>query len=208
MKNKNMSNGFTLLELIVTVFVVAIILGVGIPSFQRTFQTSRMAGATNDLITSIYLARSEAVKRRAPVTLCSSNDPFAVVPTCNVGGNIAGWIVFVDDADLDGNGQPDGNIAIDPGELVLKVHQPFPQQISARSDASFTSFSSSGFRRDGPVGPSMTMILFCDIRGNVNQGGFGSAARMLMISLTGRPQIGRDVADIDFALAQMGGTCP
>ena len=206
--NNHKSKGFTLLELMVTIVVVSIILGIGVPSFVRTFQTSRMAGATNDLIASIHLARSEAVKRRAPVTLCSSIDPFAAAPTCNLVGNFAGWIVFVDDADLDGNGQPDGNIAIDPGEVVLKVHQPFPQQITTRSNAAYASFSSNGFRRDGPVGPSVTMMLFCDSRGNVDQGGSGSAARMLMIPVTGRPQIGRVVADIDFAMAQIGGTCP
>jgi hypothetical protein len=52
------------------------------------------------------------------------------------------------------------------------------------------------------------MMLFCDDRGNVDQAGAGSAARMLMIPVTGRPQLGREIADIDFALAQMGGTCP
>ncbi len=206
--NKDKARGFTLLELMVTIFVVAIILGIGIPSFLQTIQTSRMASTTNDLITGMHLARSEAVKRRAPVTICSSNDPFAVTPACNPGGNFNGWVIFVDDADLGGDGQPDGNISIDPGELILQAHDAMPQQITVSADSGFASFSASGFRRNGPAGPSVTMMLFCDDRGNVDQAGAGSAARMLMIPVTGRPQLGREIADIDFALAQMGGTCP
>lgn len=206
--NKRMSNGFTLLELMVTIFVVAILVGVGVPGFVRTIQTSRMASSTNDLVTSIHRARSEAVKRRVPVTLCASNNPLAPAPTCNVGGNMAGWVVFVDDADIDGNGQPDGNIVIDPGEVILEAHPALPAQLTVSSDAAFLSFSANGFRRNGPLGPAATMILFCDDRGNVSQGSSGSAARMLMIPVTGRPQIGRDIADVNFVLAQLGGTCP
>ncbi len=206
--NRHMSNGFTLLELLVTIFVVAILISVGVPSFVRTIQTSRMAGSTNDLVTSMHRARSEAVKRRAPVTLCASNNPLAAAPTCNAGGNMVGWVVFVDDADLDGNGLPDGNIVIDAGEIILEAHAALPQQLTVRSDAAYTSFTPNGFRRNGPIGPSVTMVLFCDARGNVSQGATGSAARMVIVPVTGRPQLGRDVADIDFALAQLGGTCP
>ena len=206
--NRHMSNGFTLLELMVTIFVVAILVGVGVPSFVRTIQTSRMATSANDLVTSIHRARSEAVKRRVPVTLCASNNPLAAAPACNVGGNIGGWVVFVDDADIDGNGQPDGNITIDAGEIILEAHPALPAQLTVSSDAAFISFTSNGFRRNGPLGPAATMILFCDERGNVDQGGSGSAARMLMVPVTGRPQVGREIADITFILAQLGGTCP
>ena len=205
---KHMSNGFTLLELLITIFVVAILISVGVPSFTRTIQTSRMASSANDLVTSMHRARTEAVKRRVPVTLCASNNPLAPAPVCNIGGNMVGWVVFVDDADINGNGQPDGNTMIDAGEIILEAHAALPAQLTIRSDAAYVSFTPNGFRRDGPLGPSVTMVLFCDARGNVNQGGSGSAARMLMVSVTGRPQLGRDVADIAFALAQLGGTCP
>lgn len=206
--NRHKSNGFTLLELMVTIFVVAILISVGVPGFVRTIQTSRMASSTNDLVTSIHRARSEAVKRHVPVTLCASNNPLSGAPACNVGGNMVGWVVFVDDADIDGNGQPDGNIVIDPGEVILEAHGALPAQLTVSSDAAFISFTSNGFRRNGPLGAAATMILFCDDRGNVDQGGSGSAARMLMIPVTGRPQVGRDVDDVNFALTQLGGTCP
>lgn len=80
--------GFTLIELMVTIAVLAILLAVAIPSYQTFVMNSRMASQTNDLITALSLARSEAVKRAANVTVCASSDG----ATCT-GGWATGWIV-------------------------------------------------------------------------------------------------------------------
>lgn len=80
--------GFTLIELLVTVAVVAILLGVALPAFQSFLLSNRMASQANDLITAINLARSEAVRRSANVTVCASSNG----ATCT-GGWAQGWIV-------------------------------------------------------------------------------------------------------------------
>jgi type IV fimbrial biogenesis protein FimT len=80
--------GFTLIELMVTLAVLGILLGIAVPSYQTFVMNSRMASQTNDLITALSLARSEAVKRAANVTVCASSDG----ATCT-GGWEAGWIV-------------------------------------------------------------------------------------------------------------------
>jgi type IV fimbrial biogenesis protein FimT len=82
--------GFSLLELMVVVSITAILLTVGIPSFQSTMLRARGAALADTLITSIYFARSEAVSRNALVSLCASIDGVA----CNGAATNwnSGWI--------------------------------------------------------------------------------------------------------------------
>jgi type IV fimbrial biogenesis protein FimT len=54
------------------VAVLAIALGAGVPSMSAFIKNSRLAAHTNDLLTSLHLARTEAGKRNARVTLCKS----------------------------------------------------------------------------------------------------------------------------------------
>lgn len=58
-------NGFTLVELMVTVAVLAILSTIAYPSFQSTIRSNRVATTTNELIASLALARSEAIKKHA-----------------------------------------------------------------------------------------------------------------------------------------------
>lgn len=82
------SRGFTLVELLVTVAVLSILLAVAVPSFQSFLANNRMASQANDLITALNLARSEAIRRSANVTVCASSTG----TTCT-GGWAQGWIV-------------------------------------------------------------------------------------------------------------------
>jgi type IV fimbrial biogenesis protein FimT len=87
------SRGFTLLELMVTLTVAAILFGIGVPSFVQLVRNSRATTGINDLSTAFAIARSEAVRRGTNVTVCRSSDG----ATC--GANWAdGWIAFVDTA--------------------------------------------------------------------------------------------------------------
>ncbi len=82
--------GFTLLELLVTFTVAAILIAIAIPSLTVFVQNSREDSQADSLLSSLAYARSEAVKRDANVLICSSSDG-ATCSGSSAWGN--GWIV-------------------------------------------------------------------------------------------------------------------
>lgn len=85
--------GFTLVELMVTLAVGIIILGIGIPAFTGMMASNRTTGYANELIGALRLARSEAVKRGEGVTVCASNSGNTACSGTNWQN---GWLVFTD----------------------------------------------------------------------------------------------------------------
>lgn len=83
----NRQTGFTLVELMITLVVMAILLTVGIPSFQAIFQNNRLATQANEMIGAINLARSEAIKRGVNVSV-----------RAEAGGFQNGWCVHIGNA--------------------------------------------------------------------------------------------------------------
>lgn len=85
------ARGFTLVELMVTVVVLVVLVSVAVPSFDNIQLSSRLTSYSTDLVAGSQLARSEAIKRNAPVTLCASSNGTA----CATNGQWeAGWIVI------------------------------------------------------------------------------------------------------------------
>jgi type IV fimbrial biogenesis protein FimT len=87
------SPGFSIIELMVVVALAGVLLGLAVPSFRGLIQRNRAAGEMNSLVGDLQFARSEAIKRGMPVSLCPSSDG----GTClGVGTWHSGWIVFTD----------------------------------------------------------------------------------------------------------------
>ncbi len=92
--------GFSLLELMMTLVVLAILLGIGVPSFQSLMESSRLRSVTYDLNTAVQLARSEAISRRQTAAACRAN---AAGTACDFTNNdwSGGWLVVLQNgADL------------------------------------------------------------------------------------------------------------
>ncbi len=81
--------GFTLIEMMVTITVFMILAMIAVPSFRNASLSSQLRSSANDFIASANFARSEAIKRGIPVTMCVSTDG----ATCAAGGWEQGWIV-------------------------------------------------------------------------------------------------------------------
>ena len=96
-KHQAKSSGFTLIELIVTIAIAAILIGVAVPSFMELIRDNQTATQSTRFIADLNLARSEAVKRGINVFVCKSSDQ----ATCTNGSNWeSGWLVIAD-ADRD-----------------------------------------------------------------------------------------------------------
>lgn len=89
--------GFTLIELMITIVVLAVLLGIAVPSFQETIRLNRTAAVNNDLIAALQLARSEAIRRGQAVRFCSGENDGAT--NCNGGNLNNGWYVTTGLAD-------------------------------------------------------------------------------------------------------------
>jgi type IV fimbrial biogenesis protein FimT len=88
--------GFTLIELIVTVAMAAIIMSQAVPAFRNMAANNRITSQLNELVTAINLGRSEAIKRNVRVVLCRSANPTASSPSCGGTANTwtTGWLLF------------------------------------------------------------------------------------------------------------------
>jgi type IV fimbrial biogenesis protein FimT len=83
--------GLTLIELLFTILVAAIIAVIAVPSFRDASLGARLTATANSLHGSIQIARSEAIKANAKTTLCTSSDGAACTTT---GDWDQGWIVL------------------------------------------------------------------------------------------------------------------
>lgn len=125
-------DGFTLIELMVTITVMGLLLLVAVPSFNNAMLGSKLSAFANSFTASAQLARSEAIKRNAAITMCASSDG----ATCaGAGGWQQGWIVF---NDKDGDGTINGT------ETRVSYQQALPAGFSFSADNYTIVFDSSG----------------------------------------------------------------
>ncbi|MEH6616960.1 MAG: GspH/FimT family pseudopilin [Porticoccus sp.] len=142
MNTKIKNEGFTLIELMITVALVAILLALSAPYFRETITSNKIGAEANNLMASFNLARSTAARLNQPVALCKSADGV----DCTTDDNWEqGWITF-NDLNMDG--------AVDSGgvELVIQEYSPLPTGYTLRSTAQFSdlvTFLPQGNARGG-----------------------------------------------------------
>jgi type IV fimbrial biogenesis protein FimT len=185
--------------------LAAIILALGAPSFGEFRRSNRMAGIANDFLVGVQVARSEAIKRQASVSLCPSDNPADDDAACSTVKDFAGWIVF---ADPNNNCQrEDTEVILQVGERIDTAANPSTRMRSA-ADGNCVSFAATGFTRPEPGSDTDAMrhTVFCDGRGNVKQPGTDlSSSRGIELTRTGRARITRDIEEINgFALVCPG----
>ncbi|MCC5862003.1 MAG: GspH/FimT family pseudopilin [Gammaproteobacteria bacterium] len=157
--------GFTLLELMATITILAILLGIGIPSLTAFIQNSRVTSQANGLVSSFHLARSEAIKRGTPVSV-----------TALAGGFGAGWCVHL------------GVGCGDPADAgVLRVYPPMPR-MDVGEDALDVIFDGRGARTTPAPGTDMVITL----QPADCAAGQANRARRIEVTPTGRFSVTRE----------------
>ena len=163
-----------MVELLVTLSVLAILLAVGVPAFNQFVVSSRLNAYASDIFSALILARSEAIKRNGRVVLCRSADG----ETCAGAGDWnQGWIVFAD---------PNNNANRDAGEPIVHTMSALQNGYTLDGNtliSSYVSYDSQG----------MTQLA----SGAFQQGTFtlcppppaaSGQGRNIVISASGRPR--------------------
>lgn len=140
--------GFTLIELVVTMAVAIILLAVGLPLFQQMQANSRVTSQTNALVSALAAARSEAVGRGSAVAVCAKASASQTDTACGTGAQwINGFEVFLDNGATTGDFDPDT-------EEVVRMFDSMPGNAQVTASAATIRFLGDGsmdtdFNADG-----------------------------------------------------------
>ena len=112
--------GFTLIELLVTITIAGILAALAVPTFDSVALSSKLNSLSSSFMASAQLARSEAIKRNQPVTLCASSNG-----TGCTGAWKDGWVVLFGTTVIQSQAKfPNGFQMSDSGGVTSIVFQP------------------------------------------------------------------------------------
>lgn len=113
------NQGFTMIELMIVVAIMAILIALAAPSFTPLIERWRVRDSAETLTSSLYYARSEAIKRGGNVIVAKNpNAANCTTATANTEWG-CGWHVFFD---ANGNGSQDACVATNnPNECDLQI---------------------------------------------------------------------------------------
>jgi type IV fimbrial biogenesis protein FimT len=166
-------DGFTLVELMVVIAILAITFSLSIPAYKDLLLRQKINGQANQLFSIIYLARSEAIKRSSVVTICKSGNG----QTCGAQWS-EGWLMFADQ-DADG--------LLDPLENIISSGL-----VDSQITMSWSAFGSNNYLRLSPRGMTISQngtFTLCPANGNA------MIARTVVVTKLARvrlPPVGKD----------------
>jgi type IV fimbrial biogenesis protein FimT len=177
------SRGFTLVELLVTSTIAAILTVVAVPAMTGMLDTQRRISSVNRFLASLHMARSEAIKRNGRAVVCKSANGSQCAIT---GGWDQGWIVFHD---------ANNNASVDAGESLLQHQAPLGDRLRLTGNlpvARYVSYSALGTAKKVSGAFQAGSFTLCPAAG------LPGTARKIVLSRTGRPRAIKGVpADCD-----------
>ena len=194
--------GFTLTEIMITMAIAGVLLAIGVPSMREFIQNGRITSVTNELVSVLMVARSEAMRQVTTTCVCPTTNATDAIPACSASSNWEdGWIAF---SDFNSNCVIDG---IAPSaDTLLKVWDgsQYGGQMTVRnSDGTINAINQIRFNARGEtqsvvagVGMAGTFSI-CDDRPLVaNSNGEVRMAAGVVLSIAGSARSTRRAAQI------------
>lgn len=149
--------GFTLVELIITIAIVAILMAVAAPAMTSFLADQAAVANADEFAAAVRFSRTEAIKRGRTITMCASTDPAADAPACNAADWKTGWAIT------------------EPNGAVLRVQNALRSVESADGNATTLSFAPNGLVITGAVN-----VVFVPVGGDTER------QRAVSVQPTGR----------------------
>lgn len=166
--------GWTLVEAMVVLAILAVLVSMALPSFLGVIQQTRLAAATHELLSMIALARSEAISRNSRTVLCVATGESGC---SSVGGWHQGWLLF---EDVNHNG------ALDVTEKIIRYQSaPHPQLVIKGNSpvARYVSFLGNGRSHLLSGAMQAGTISICHRASSPVEG------RAIVMNVAGRPRV-------------------
>lgn len=166
---KRQNQGFTIIELMVTLAVVGVLLAVAVPGLSDLLERNRLQSASTNLYTALLSARSEALKRNQDIVVACKQSDGSACATAGSGGIWKyGWLVFPAD-DASEILREEGELRA--GDTLFAVDDP---------NSPGTKYNSVSFRPSGTASTELSFVL-------CNADADPSTARVVSVEVTGRP---------------------
>lgn len=168
------------MELMFTLTILAILMSLAVPSFNRTMASIRLSSTTNDLNATLSQAKNDAIRLGKRVTVCASTDSVSCSNTMTWS---QGWITFVDAT------RTSGVLSVDSGEEIKAVAQAPHDSLRVSANTPYVTFGSDGRPRDLNNSALNGILRICSTSGAVAD---NKRNRDLIFSAIGRVRIDAD----------------
>jgi type IV fimbrial biogenesis protein FimT len=167
--------GFSLVELMVTVAIAAVLIALGVPSFLRTLAGHAIKAQAEELQDAVRIGRNEAMKRNGPVVLCRTEST-NTSHCAGTGGNWQTWLLF---ADLGRSG------TFASGDPILRQHLDVSGRMNVTSDAPSVRFEATGIAHSD----SGSAVILLSPRGSASNGADSDRTLQRQVCVNPRGQV-------------------
>ena len=169
-------NGFTLIELMTTIGIAAILVTMAVPSMKSFTLNSRQTAGVNELVSGMHLARNTAITMNTRVTMCTSENG----QSCQSVGWDKGWIAFIDK-------NSDQNVDADEA-IIRSAGSVDGLTINSGLYSDYLMYRPNGRVMRASVGENSGSFTSCDYRGSEH-------AKAIFLDLSGRPRVSDSYSD-------------